>query len=258
MLTRQRQDLLLKLLEEKGSITVSEVKDTLSASASTIRRDIAALDQEGKLVKVFGGAVAADQKVTTHEYTVAQKSELNLEEKRMIAKFAASLIEPEDFVYLDAGTTTAYMLDYIEESQVTFVTNAVAHAQRLAMCGLKVILVGGELKASTEAVVGSQAMQTLQNYHFTKGFFGTNGVTKKSGCTTPDINEAMIKRTAMGQCRESYVLCDGSKFDHVSTVTFAPFSGVTFLTNQRISGYEDCDNVEVAYDASNPPELTRE
>ena len=245
MLTRQRQDLLLKLLGEKGSITVSEVKDMLSASESTIRRDITALDQEGKLVKVFGGAVA----VTTHEYTVAQKSELNLEEKRMIAKYAASLIEPEDFVYLDAGTTTAYMLDYIEESQVSFVTNAVAHAQRLAMRGLKVILAGGELKASTEAVVGSQAMQMLQNYHFTKGFFGTNGVTKKSGCTTPDINEAMIKRTAMGQCRESYVLCDSSKFDHVSAVTFAPFSGVKFLTNQRISGYEDCDNVEVVYNA---------
>ena len=210
MLTRQRQDLLLKLLEEKGSITVSEVKDMLSASESTIRRDITALDQEGKLVKVFGGAVAADQKVTTHEYTVAQKSELNLEEKRMIAKYAASLIEPEDFVYLDAGTTTAYMLDYIEESQVSFVTNAVAHAQRLAMRGLKVILAGGELKASTEAVVGSQAM---------------------------------------GQCRESYVLCDSSKFDHVSAVTFAPFSGVKFLTNQRISGYEDCDNVEVVYNA---------
>ena len=128
-------------------------------------------------------------------------------------------------------------------------TNAVAHAQRLAMRGLKVILAGGELKASTEAVVGSQAMQMLQNYHFTKGFFGTNGVTKKSGCTTPDINEAMIKRTAMGQCRESYVLCDSSKFDHVSAVTFAPFSGVKFLTNQRISGYEDCDNVEVVYNA---------
>ena len=59
MLTKQRQDLLLELLEERGSITVSEVKDMLDASESTIRRDITALDEEGKLVKVFGGAVAA-------------------------------------------------------------------------------------------------------------------------------------------------------------------------------------------------------
>ena len=147
MLTKQRQDLLLELLEERGSITVSEVKDMLDASESTIRRDITALDEEGKLVKVFGGAVAARQKVSAHEYTVAQKSELNLEEKKRIARSAALLIEPEDFIYLDAGTTTAYMLDYIEETNVTFVTNAVAHAQRLAMRGLKVMLVGGDADA---------------------------------------------------------------------------------------------------------------
>lgn len=248
MLTKQRQNLLLKLLEERGSITVSEVKEMLDASESTVRRDITALDREGKLVKVFGGAVAVEQKVTAHEYTVAQKSELNMEEKKKIAEYAASLIEPEDFVYLDAGTTTAYMLDHIEDGRVTFVTNAVAHAQRLAGRGYKVLLVGGELKASTEAVVGSQAMQTLLNYHFTKGFFGTDGVTKKSGCTTPDANEAMIKRTAIGQCKKCYALCDSSKFDHVSSVTFASFGSMEFITDRMPAGYEECGNVKVVPD----------
>ena len=238
--------MILKLLEERGSVTVTEVKDLLDTSESTVRRDITALDREGKLVKVFGGAVALGNRVTAHEYTVAQKSDLNREEKLKIAKYAAALIEPEDFVYLDAGTTTALMLDFIEERNVTFVTNAVAHAQILASRGRKVILIGGELKASTEAVVGSQAIRTLQEYHFTKGFFGTNGVTKKAGCTTPDANEAMVKRVAMEQCRESYVLCDGSKFDHISSVTFAAFGGATFLTDRGIAGYEDCENIIVA------------
>ena len=122
-------------------------------------------------------------------------------------------------------------------------TNGVAHAQRLALRGMKVLLVGGELKASTEAVVGSQAMQTLLNYHFTKGFFGTNGVTKKSGCTTPDANEAMVKRTAMGQCKKCYMLCDSSKFGNTSAVTFAPFTGTEFLTEDKPYGYEDCENI---------------
>lgn len=246
MLTKQRQEWILKLLEERGSVMVTEIRDLLGTSESTVRRDITALDREGKLVKVFGGAVAVDRRVTTHEYTVAQKSELNQEEKRRIARHAAALIEPEDFIYLDAGTTTAHMLNYIEETQVTFVTNAVAHAQSLAARGMKVLLVGGELKASTEAVVGSQAMQMIQTYHFTKGFFGTNGVTKKAGCTTPDANEAMVKRAAMAQCRESYVLCDGSKFDNISSITFASFRGTTFLTDRPVTGYEDCENVIVA------------
>lgn len=243
MLTKQRQEFILGLLKDRGSITVTEVKELLETSESTVRRDITALDREGKLVKVFGGAVAVKQKITTHEYTVAQKSELYREEKKKIARYAAALIEPDDFVYLDAGTTTAYMLDYIEETSATFVTNAVDHARRLALRGMKVLLVGGELKASTEAVIGNQAMQTLLNYHFTKGFFGTNGVTKKCGCTTPDESEALVKRTAMGQCKESYVLCDNSKFDNISSVTFAPFGGTVFLTEKKPDGYEECKNI---------------
>ena len=245
MLTKQRQEIILKLLEERGSITVTEVRDVLDTSESTVRRDITALDREGKLVKVFGGAVALGNRVTAHEYTVAQKSDLNREEKLKIARYAATLIEPEDFVYLDAGTTTALMLDYITERDVTFVTNAVAHAQLLAARGRKVILVGGQLKASTEAVVGSLAMRTIQEYHFTKGFFGTNGVTKKTGCTTPDANEAMVKRTAMEQCKEAYVLCDSSKFDNISSIKFAAFSAATFITERRIAGYENCGNIVV-------------
>lgn len=247
MLTKQRQELILKLLEENGSVTVTEVKDLLDASESTVRRDITALDKEGKLVKVFGGAVAAKEgAVTAHEYTVAQKLDLNREEKMRIAKYAASLIEPEDFVYLDAGTTTGYMLDYISERRVTFVTNAVAHAQRLVAMGMKVLLVGGELKASTEAVIGNQAMRMIGGYHFTKGFFGTNGAARKSGCTTPDANEAMVKQTAMEQCKECFVLCDSSKFDKVSSVTFAPFYGTAFITEKKAAGYEECENILVA------------
>ncbi len=243
MLTKQRQELILELLKKNGSITVTQIRDLLEISESTIRRDITALHQEGKLVKVFGGAVAVEHNVQTHEYTVAQKLEMNCVEKQRIAQYAASLIMPEDFVYLDAGTTTAHMLEYIYQPSVTFVTNAVAHAKRLAMQGMKVLLIGGELKGSTEAVVGSQAIQMLQNYHFTKGFFGTNGVTKNAGCTTPDVNEAMVKRTAMKQCKKSYVLCDSSKFDYVSSVTFSPFGETTILTEREIAGYEKCDSV---------------
>ena len=112
--------IILKLLKEKGSITVTEVRDLLDTSESTVRRDITALDKEGKLEKVFGGAVEAGQKVTAHEYTVAQKNELNCDAKRKIAEYAASLIEPDDFVFLDAGTTTAHMIDFIRATSAQY------------------------------------------------------------------------------------------------------------------------------------------
>ena len=112
MLTEQRYEVILKLLEEKNSITVAEVKDLLNTSESTVRRDITALHNAGKLVKVFGGAVACDRTVITHEPTVEQKAEVNVEAKQLVAAKAAALIRPEDFIYLEAGTTTASMLSY--------------------------------------------------------------------------------------------------------------------------------------------------
>mgnify|MGYP002604882736 CR=1 FL=1 len=151
MLTEQRHEIILRLLEEKKSITVTELKELLDASESTVRRDITALDKAGKLPKVFGGAVALNHKVTAYEPTVAQKSELNKEEKKKIAKYAASLINKEDIVYLDAGTTTELMLDYLKEYDVIYVTNGITHARKLMNAGFKVHLIGGEIKAVTEA-----------------------------------------------------------------------------------------------------------
>lgn len=243
MLTEQRYDIILKLLEEKNSITVAEVKELLNTSESTVRRDITALHNAGKLVKVFGGAVACDRTIVTHEPTVEQKACVNVEAKQLVAAHAAGLVLPEDFVYLDAGTTTACMLSFLTEKSATFVTNAVAHAKALAAAGFHVYLVGGELKGSTEAVVGNQALMSLQNYHFTKGFFGTNGISRQSGLTTPDMNEAMVKKTAMGQCREVFVLADHSKFGNVSSVTFGSFKSGTILTDSCPEEYKSNGNV---------------
>ena len=233
MLTEQRYELILRLLEDKKSITVAEVRDLLRTSESTVRRDITALDKAGKLTKVFGGAVAKNyQTFTPAEPTVAQKQDVNLEEKRRVAKYAASLIEPGDFVYLDAGTTTACMIPYIMEKTATFVTNAVSHALELAEKGFHVIILGGELKAATEAIVGNEACMSLQKFNFTKCFMGTNGASPAVGFTTPEINEAKIKECAMTHSLKSYVLCDSTKFHQVNPIRFGTFESAQIITEK--------------------------
>ena len=172
MLTEKRYEVILNLLNEKNSVTVTEIKELLGISESTIRRDLAALDKAGKLIKVFGGAVAA-------------------------------------------------------------VTNAVSHAQRLAAQGYRVYLIGGELKGTTEAVVGNQAILSLQKLHFSKAFLGTNGVGLKAGFSTPDYSEALVKQTAVEQARQVFVLADYSKFGNVSSVTFASLERGVILTDRR-------------------------
>ena len=233
MLTEKRYEVILKCLNEKNSITVTELKELLGISESTIRRDLTALDKAGKLVKVFGGAVAVDSGFTTVEPSVAQKSGVNKEEKSRIAQYAASLISPNEFVYLDAGTTTGRMIEYITEKSAVFVTNAVSHAQRLAAEGFKVHLIGGELKGTTEAVVGNQAILNIQRLHFSKAFFGVNGISLRAGFSTPDYSEAMVKQTALHQARIAYVLADYSKFGNVSSVTFANLEEADVLTDRK-------------------------
>ena len=244
MLAQERFERILEILREKQSVTVTDLTKRLNTSESTIRRDLTELNRQGLLIKVHGGATAV-KSVLSREEEVITKAKKHQSEKRKIGEYAASLINKEDMVYLDAGTTTGYMLEFFCDKDITVVTNAVAHAQRLAQAGVKVRLVGGELKSSTEAVVGSEAMQTLRKYHFTKGFFGTNGVTKKAGFTTPDANEAMVKKTAIEQCQKKYVLCDHSKFGEVSSVTFLAFTGADVITDRIAEGYQDCGNIVV-------------
>ena len=178
------------------------------------------------------GAVQTESRINIREEKVALRKELKKEEKIRIARYAASLVEPDDFVYLDAGTTTEYMIPFLTEKSAVFVTNAVSHALQLTENGFRVILIGGELKAATEAIVGNEAYVNLQKYNFTKGFFGTNGVNRTSGFTTPDINEAMIKGCAMKHAQKPYVLCDSSKFLVSSPVSFGEFGDAMIITDR--------------------------
>ncbi len=247
MLTEKRYELILKLLEEQNSVTVAEIKEKLKISESTIRRDLNALDKAGKLNKVFGGAVAIEAGFTTSEPPVSQRAGVNREEKQLIARYAASLIAKDDFVYLDAGTTTGCMIDFITERSATFVTNAVSHAQKLAAAGFHVYLIGGELKPTTEAVIGNQAILSLEVLHFSKAFFGTNGVSMKAGFSTPDYEEAMVKKTAVGQAKKAYILADYSKFGNISSVTFSEFSKAQVITDRRPpEAFLRCKNIIVA------------
>lgn len=244
MLIETRLNEILHLLEVRKSITVLELTQELDASESTIRRDLTLLHNRGLLNKVYGGATSLELGYMTLDDEVANRQNKNREEKIKIAQYAATLVKTDDFVFLDAGTTTELLIDYLEEKNAVFVTNATVHAKKLAQKGFKIYILGGELKASTEAVIGGEAIVGLSKYHFTKGFWGTNGVNVSIGYSTPDVNEAGVKRKAMEQCRERYVLCDSSKFNQISPVSFANFSSATCITVKCLDGtYRKYSNI---------------
>ena len=244
MLTEERFAKILSILERMGSVTVQQLMTELDASESTVRRDLNTLDANGQLVKVHGGAILKNTVYSTIDDEVVHRKEQNREAKDKIARYAAGLITAEDFVYIDAGTTTERMIDYIANRQAVFVTNAIGHAKKLAEHGCKVYILGGEFKAVTEAIVGEEAVFTLDKYNFTKGFWGANGVSLQKGFSTPELKEAMVKRKSMENCRDCYILADESKFSQISSVTFAPFEKAPVNnTELKQEIYKDCSNI---------------
>lgn len=232
MLTQERRKKILDLLTEQGSATVAQLSEAFDSSESTIRRDLAALSNLGKLNKVHGGATVLPQEFLKNEDNIEVKSLKNVDEKSKIAIYAASQINDDDFVYIDAGSTTYLMATYIENSKATFVTNGIAHARELAQKGCKVFVIGGQLKKTTEAIIGLVAASNLQKYNFSKAFIGVNGISEKQGFTTPDTDEAMLKAVAIERSFVSYVLADSSKFGKVSAVSFAPLDAACIVCDK--------------------------
>lgn len=232
MLAEERFSKIMSIIEEEGSVTVQELMDALGASESTVRRDLNTMDANGLLVKVFGGAISKDTNIRTQDEKVGNRQLQNRDAKVAIAKCAANLIENGDFVYIDAGTTTELMIDYIKVTNATFVTNSLAHAKKLSDKGYVVYILGGEFKSTTEAIVGEEAVFTLDKYNFTKGFWGTNGVSATKGFSTPEVKEAMVKRKSMENCKNKYILADSTKFSQISSVKFAEFESAIIITDK--------------------------
>ena len=232
MLTEERFKLILDILKEKKSITVSELVEELNISESTVRRDLTSLSKMGKLNKVHGGATFLEESYNNEELDVKIKHTLNVDEKKRIGKFAASLIEEGDFIYIDAGTSTELMIDYINEKKAIYVTNGIVHAKKLVQKGLEAFILGGQIKLSTEAIIGIEAVNNIRKYNFTKCFIGTNGIDLKAEFTTPDVNEALLKKEAINRSKKVYVLSDASKFNKISSITFGSLDRAIIITTK--------------------------
>lgn len=232
MIAVERDERIVELVNRSGSVSLAEIVAELGISESTARRALLHLHHQGRLRRVRGGAVKASQaEFVTADAAFAGRQELNMPEKRAIGAHAATLIGPDDFVFIDAGTTTECLVDAITETRATYLTNSLPHAQKLLAKGCRTLLPGGEIKAVTEALVGAETVNFIRRYHFTIGFWGTNGADLETGFTTPEFSEAAVKQISLEQTVLPYVLCDSSKFSKVSLITFADFDRAQVITD---------------------------
>lgn len=233
MFAEERYTIILDQIKKNNSVKLTELYDLLGASESTVRRDLTVLDERGLIKKVHGGAISTDDlSLNLIERDMELKSKLFTEEKGAIARYAASLVDDGDFVFIDAGTTTEKMIDFLTDRNVTYVTNAFVHAKKLAQRGFKVFIPAGEIKITAEAIVGAECVSSLQSYNFSKSFIGANGISLSAGITTPDCNEASVKSAVVQNSQTVYILADHSKFNQIASVTFAQLGRVKIITDK--------------------------
>lgn len=229
MLTEERRKLILDLLTTQEIVKSQEIMTLSASSESTIRRDLQEMEAAGLLKRIHGGAKRIIK--LDYEPDMLEKASKNIHEKQLIAEYATSFLREGDFIYLDAGTSTYEMIPYLEHKTVNVITNSVYHATALTDLKIPTMIIGGNIKLTTKAVVSAFSLQQLELFRFDKAFMGINGIHPKHGLTTPDSEEATMKAVALRQAEQVYVLADHSKFNKVSFSKVASLSDATILTN---------------------------
>ncbi|MBY8912377.1 DeoR/GlpR family DNA-binding transcription regulator [Bacillus sp. YC2] len=229
MLTPERYQLIIDQIDKRDVVKIQELISMTNASESTIRRDLSTLEERGFLKRVHGGASKLSN--SRLEPDMLEKSSKNLQDKLKIAETAAALLEEGDCIYLDAGTTTLHMIEFIDKTKdIVVVTNGVMHIEALIRKGIPFYLLGGYVKHRTGAMIGGASLTAISQYRFDKSFLGVNGVHIEAGFTTPDPDEALLKTKAVRQAKTAYVLADPSKFGEISFSAFADLSDAAIIT----------------------------
>lgn len=226
MYAEERRRQIASLTAIEGRVSVTELADRFDVTAETIRRDLAVLAHDGIVHRVHGGAVATQSFLTT-EFSLDTRYKSASHAKTAIARAALEFLpERNGGIFLDAGTTVATLAEMITDHphphQWSLVTNCLSIALSLANAGLdEVQLLGGTVRAITQAVVGDTALRTLALMRAEVAFIGTNALTLDHGLSTADSQEAAVKRSMITNAQRVVVLCDSTKLGNDYLVSFA-------------------------------------
>ena len=207
----ERQKRILSLMSEGGQINVSDLSDQFGVSGVTIRQDLDALQSEGLLRRVHGGAVLPSAE------DIAHRLGINFEKKHAIAERAAAFVESGDTIFIEAGSTNALLARQLANRRdIRVVTNNVFIARTLKDSEVTVILLGGVYQHESECVVGQLAKLGTEQLNFAKTFIGLDGLTFDAGLTCSDMMRAEIAGTAVQKAGRVFVLTDSPKFGRVA------------------------------------------
>jgi len=233
----ERRDKILELLEREGQVKVSHLSELFGVTAVTVRSDLDAMEEEGLLERVQGGAVQTSLSLYNREFQ--RRKNLNQECKRRIGIAAAEQVNDGDSLFINGGTTTYYATFELKKKRnLSVVTNAINVAIELAMCpSFSVILVGGSVNPYYSFIHGSEALNQLRKYQVSKAILSIDGINE-NGITTIHPEEAAIAAAMIEHANKRIIIADGSKVGNEGFVNICNLELIdTLITDDTASPY---------------------
>jgi len=226
--SERRREEILKIVSEWGIVAVKELAKELGVSLLTIRRDLATLEKEDLIERIWGGVTL--KKLHQGELTFEQRSILNLEEKQAIAKAAITLIKPKDVIALTSGTTVFELAKLIPDiPDIHVVTHGINTAYYLGQRGVRVIVPGGYLRESSLSLVGDKTEAFFKDIYIDKCFMGVDGIDIDIGVTALYTAEALVYRAMIEVSKEIIVLADHTKFGKRKLALISPIERINVI-----------------------------
>ena len=231
MLARQRQRLILNMLENSPSLRTIELAKYFDVTDETIRRDLETLDAENKLIRTHGGALRIEKR--SAELPLQKRLNENRAAKQEIAKKAIGLISPSDTIFLDASSTVLTFAESLPDIKITVITDAHDCVVPLtSKANIDVITSGGKLDRVSHSYCGISALSLMKRFSIDKAFFSCNGLDLERGASEVAEIHAEFKENSLSICREKILLCDSSKFGVQSLRFFCDINSIdTVITD---------------------------
>jgi DeoR family fructose operon transcriptional repressor len=231
MYAEERQQAIARLVNQRGRMSVTQLAREYDVTTETVRRDLSTLERLGLVRRVHGGVVPPAS-LSLIEAGLRERDQVNTDTKERIARAALDQLPPAGgTVLLDAGTTTSRLAARLPaDHELTVFTHGVPIAARLAGQGtIDLRLLPGRVRRTTQAAVGADTVAALAQLRVDVAFLGTNGITVEHGFTTPDPDEAAVKRALIAGARRVVVVADSSKFGIDTAIRFATAQEVDVL-----------------------------
>ena len=233
--TVSRRIKILEALKIHGKVNVNELSETLGVTGVTIRNDLSQLEKKKVLVRARGGALKLQKAFSDEGYPLSDKQKKNHTEKKQIGIRAAELIDENDTIIIDSGSTTYELARNLKKfNALTVITNALNVASILTEYNnINIIVPGGIMKKNSRSFVGLLAERGFKDYFCDKLFLGVDGFDLELGVSTPDLEEAHLNRIMIEISKQVIVLADSSKFNGRGFAIIAPLNKIDILVTDK-------------------------